>query len=220
MKKIMMLLLAVMPLLIITSCEEKAYKPTGPMAYGHEYIDLGLSVKWATMNVGANRPEGYGDYYAWGEVEVKDTYTQSNYKWWNADKRIYTKYTKDIYKAPILEKEDDVAAVKWGGEWRMPTIQEFRELLDNCETYYDELNGVPGYRFVSEINGNSIFLPAAGDGDSDKDKLHEWGFYHTSSLSSRTDMNEIVYFYACNIGYIDDVRGYRDEGLSIRPVMP
>lgn len=219
MKKLM--LLATMPLLFVMSaCNNEEYEPKGPMAYGHEYVDLGLSVKWATMNVGANRPEGYGDYYAWGEVEVKDTYTQANYKWWNADKRIYTKYTKDIYKAPILEKEDDVAAVKWGGEWRMPTIQEFRELLDNCETYYDELNGVPGYRFVSEINGNSIFLPAAGDGDSDKGKLHEWGNYYTSTLSFRTDRSEGVYFWSISIGYIDDISMYRFEGNTIRPVLP
>lgn len=200
------------------SCEGDAYEPTGPMAYGHEYVDLGLSVKWATMNVGANRPEEYGEYYAWGEIETKDSYTQANYKWWDADKQEYTKYLKDYYKAPTLEKEDDVAAVKWGGKWRIPTIQEFRELLANCESYYDVLNGVTGYRFVSKINSNSIFLPAAGDALSNKYELHEWGYYHSSTLSSRTDCYEMVYFWAINYGYVDDITGNRFESNSVRPV--
>lgn len=222
MKKIMMLLLCVaMPLLaIMTSCNNGGYEPTGPMAYGHEYVELGLSVKWATCNVGANKPEAYGDYFAWGETETKATYSKANYKWWDAEEKTYTKYFKSLYGAPVLEKEDDVASVKWGGEWRMPTIQEFRELMDNCEHYYEEYNGINGWRFVSKINGKSIFLPAAGDYDPKLGSVNKFGSYATSTLSFRTDSFMQILFDASSLYYIMDLTAYRSDGVSVRPVMP
>ena len=102
---------------------------------GHEYVDLGLTsgTLWATMNVGADSPEEYGDYFAWGE-----TTSQSN----NAD--------------------DDAARANWGGDWRMPTKAEFEELINNTENEWTKQNNVAGYKFTSKTNGNSIFLPAAG----------------------------------------------------------
>ena len=104
----------------------------------HECIDLGLSVKWATCNVGAIKPEEYGDYYAWGETETKDVYDWSSYKWCNGSSDTLTKYNPFKVQGIVdsittLDPNDDVAHVKWGGSWRMPTASEFRELMDNCK---------------------------------------------------------------------------------------
>ncbi len=129
-------------------------------------VDLGLSVKWATCNVGASEPWEYGGYYAWGETEEKSDYSWETYKWCNGSSDSMTKYcTNSIYgrvdKKIVLDPEDDVAHVKWGDSWRMPTLEEHKELLDECTWEWTELNGVNGFR-VTGPNGNSIFLPAAG----------------------------------------------------------
>ena len=116
----------------------------------HDYVDLGLSVKWATCNVGASKPEDYGDYYAWGETEKKESYNVRNCETWE----------KDI--DDIGGTDHDVAHVKWGGTWRLPTKDEIEELIDNCGYKCVNLNGVVGYKFTSRKNGESIFLPAAG----------------------------------------------------------
>ena len=106
---------------------------------GHEYVDLGLpsGLKWATCNVGASSPEDYGDYYAWGETETKSTYNWSTYKWCNGSSSTLTKYCTDSSRGTVddkttLDLEDDVAHVKWGGDWRMPTRQNYSELIYNC----------------------------------------------------------------------------------------
>lgn len=132
----------------------------------HEYVDLGLSVKWATCNVGANSPEEYGDYFAWGETEPKGEYNWSTYKYCNGSRDTMTKYcTYSSYgtvdNKETLEPEDDVAHVKWGGDWRMPTRAEQDELRHNCTWTWASRYGVNGY-IVKGPNGNSIFLPAAG----------------------------------------------------------
>ena len=140
---------------------------------GHEYVDLGLpsGLKWATMNVGATAPEAYGDYYAWGETETKETYSWATYKHGSAAKQL-TKYCTDASYGldgfkdgkTSLDPEDDAASVNWGGSWRMPTDDEWQELIDNCDwTWTGDYNGtgVAG-RTVKGKNGNSIFLPAAG----------------------------------------------------------
>ena len=105
-----------------------------------DYMDLGLSVKWATYNIGANSPEEFGDYYAWGEVEVKDNYTWETYKYYDVSNKNLTKYNTDKNNSTgypdnktTLDPEDDVAHVKWGGNWRMPTKAEFDELRNNCK---------------------------------------------------------------------------------------
>ena len=131
-----------------------------------EAVDLGLSVKWATFNVGATSPEEYGGYYAWGETEEKEDYSWETYKWCNGSYDTMTKYcTNSSYgtvdNKTVLDLEDDVAHVKWGGDWRMPTTDEQDELRNNCTWEWTALNGVNGYR-VTGPNGNSIFLPAAG----------------------------------------------------------
>ena len=141
---------------------------------GHAYIDLGLSsgTLWATCNVGADRPEGYGNYYAWGETTPKDEYTWSTYQHANGttdeDPKL-TKYCNDagygdggfVDNLTTLELEDDAASVNWGTGWRMPTREEIKELVDSCIWAWEEPNGIAGYRVTSR-NGNSIFLPAAG----------------------------------------------------------
>lgn len=140
---------------------------------GQEYkpyedpVDLGLSVKWASWNIGAFSPEDEGSFYAWGETEWhKSDYTWETYKWCKGSEDTMTKYCTDNYWGTVdnktkLDPEDDVAHVKWGDGWRMPTMQEFEELLDECDWRWLSVNGIYGYR-VTGPNGNSIFLPAAG----------------------------------------------------------
>ena len=136
------------------------------------YVDLGLSVKWATCNVGADKPEEYGDYYAWGETEPKDFYFWDTYKYCDGTYNSLTKYTdsacgKDGFSdnKSVLVPEDDVAHVKWGGNWRIPTKDELEELRTKCTWTSTTLNGVKGYSVTSNVDGytdRSIFLPATG----------------------------------------------------------
>lgn len=134
----------------------------------HEYVDLGLpsGTLWATMNIGANSPEEYGDYFAWGETEPKENYDWSTYKWCNGSENTMTKYCTYGYYGAVdgkteLEPEDDAASVNWGASWRMPTVEQLQELIDNCTWTSMQQNGVNG-RLVTGPNGNTIFLPAAG----------------------------------------------------------
>jgi hypothetical protein len=128
-------------------------------------IDLGLSVKWATYNIGATKPEEFGHYFAWGEIEPKDTVTVDNYKWMTS----YDSYTKycinsdlgNVDNKTILEAGDDAATVYWGEQWRMPTYEECVELVEKCTWTWTTQNEVEGYLVVGP-NGNSIFLPSAG----------------------------------------------------------
>ncbi|MBR0298105.1 MAG: Ig domain-containing protein [Bacteroidales bacterium] len=148
-----------------------------------EYVDLGLSVKWATRNLGASLPPDYGDYYAWGEIETKGNYSDETYKWGSWSN--VTKYNNDSYygivdNKTVLEAEDDVAHVKLGGNWRMPTKSEFDELIttrnnSNYKWEWKQINGHNGWMIKYLVNGQSIFLPATG----------EW--YHTSLLWVGTD---------------------------------
>ena len=121
------------------------------MINGHEYVDLGLSVKWATCNVGASSPTDYGNYYAWGETTTKNEYTKDNSKTYG--KSMGTIGGNSSY---------DAARANWGGSWRLPTKAEFKELIDNCESEWTTQGGINGRRFTSKKNGKSIFLPAAG----------------------------------------------------------
>lgn len=136
------------------------------------YVDLGLSVKWATCNVGANKPEEYGDYYAWGETDPKDFYFWDTYKYCDGTYNSLTKYTDSAYgkdgfsdNKSVLDPEDDVAHVKWGGNWRIPTKEELEELRTKCTWTSTTLNGVRGYSVTSKVEGytdRSIFMPATG----------------------------------------------------------
>lgn len=135
----------------------------------HEAVDLGLSVKWATCNVGAEFPEQYGGYYAWGETEEKSNYSWSTYKWCKGSYDSLSKYCTNsrygnVDNKTVLDSEDDVAHVKWGDNWRMPTLDEFGELVEKCTWEWTTVNGVGGHK-VTAPNGNSIFLPATGSRD-------------------------------------------------------
>ena len=185
-------------------------------------IDLGLSVKWACCNVGATKPEEYGGYYAWGETEEKSFYEIDHYKWYKGSSESYTKYNNDISYGPVdnktvLDPEDDVARVRWGGSWRMPTSAECKELIDNCDTEWTTLNGVSGRKFTSRINGNSIFLPVAGFHDYDElARVGSHGSYWSSSLSAYdTDDAYGMYF---ELDYVQMETDRRFYGQSVRPV--
>ena len=157
---------------------------------GHEYVDLGLpsGTKWATCNVGANNPWEYGDFYAWGETEEKQDYSWETYKWCNGTHDTMTKYCTDVVygkvdNKTVLDPGDDVARVKWGGTWRMPTAEEMCELYKEGTWEWTVLNGVNGYK-VTGPNGNCIFLPAAGSRveSSDVYGRDRLGRYWSSSL--------------------------------------
>lgn len=169
--------------------------PNECMENGYEWVDLGLpsGVKWATCNVGATKPEEYGNYYAWGETEPKTTYNWSTYKWCNGSGTTLTKYNTDsdygtVDDKTVLDPEDDAARANWGGAWRMPTNEELEELRINCAwTWTDDYNGtgVDGQIVTSRKNGNSIFLPTAGY-YSDKYAWSPGGFGEYWSSSLRT----------------------------------
>ncbi len=134
--------------------------------HGHEYVDLGLpsGTLWATRNIGADRPEDYGYYFAWGETEPKDYYSWSNYKWCNGSENTLTKYCTDTQCGYVdgkteLDPEDDVAYVNWGTKWRMPTHEQQMELVEECSWTWTTRNGVDG-RLVTGPNGNTLFLPS------------------------------------------------------------
>ena len=192
---------------------------------GYDYVDLGLpsGLKWATCNVGATTPIGYGNYYAWGEtLSTKTTYNWSTYKWCNGSRSTLTKYNTSrsygtVDNKTVLEPEDDAARANWGGQWRMPTDAEWTELRENCTWTWTTKNGVNGYE-VKGTNGNSIFLPAAGfryrtvlnNADSE-------GYYWSSSLLTDYPVGAwYVHFFSGNVG---SNSYYRYYGQSVRPVL-
>ena len=186
-------------------------------------VDLGLpsGLKWASCNVGATAPEEFGGYYAWGETEEKSDYSWDTYKYGTSIS--ITKYcTSSSYgtvdNKTTLEPTDDVATVKWGGSWRMPTTEEQQELINNCTCTWTTLNGVNGYR-VTGPNGNSIFLPAAGyrDGTGVYYQGSLGGYWSSSLNSSNSNDAYGLYFYSSYYDWSYDSRFY---GLSVRPVCP
>ena len=233
----------------------KAYKLEGllvkssnPIFNGHDFVNLGLpsGTLWATMNVGATTPEGYGNYYAWGETKTKteqgkeDVYIDETYQWlsivttvdWeNAietttktitkywDGRDHSGFTGIADNKTVLDAEDDAAAVNWGGSWRMPTIGEWDELTntDNCTWTWTTLNGVNGYEVKSKVNDKYIFLPAAGG---------LWGTYPnsqgrdaqywSSSLSWDQPENADLLLFTSNSLFISNF--HRCSGRAVRPV--
>ena len=181
-------------------------------AFTPEAVDLGLpsGMKWASCNMGATKPEEYGGYYAWGETEEKEVYDWSTYIHCNG---IWN--TCHDLGSDISGTQYDVAHVKLGGNWCMPTYEDFKELFDNCTKEWTMLNGVKGTRFTSKNNGNSIFLPAAGNRDSKLSQAGSKGYYWSSTLS---DENYARYI---SVSSENSVNGYSQRGLgnSVRPVM-
>lgn len=200
---------------------------------GHTWVDLGIpsGIKWASCNVGAEKPEDVGNYYAWGEVFPKDDYSLATYKYANGTSKKdpkLTKYCTSLYDGDngftdnktTLDPEDDAAHVNWGGSWRMPTDAEWAELVTNCTWTWTTKNGINGYQVTSKTNSNSIFLPAASYRyDTVLDDVGNIGYYWSSSLYEHYPVNaSSLYFgsdYVSRYSY-----GYRYVGLSVRPVCP
>lgn len=177
---------------------------------GHKFVDLGLpsGLKWAAYNVGAESPEEYGDYFAWGEIQPKDAYTEENCS------SLYL-YAEDISGHMYL----DAARANWGSPWRMPTEQEIIELVLNTNGMSTELNGVRG-TMVTGRNGNSIFFPYAGKMiDTTLYDEGDFGYYYSSSLTKPITSDSGPYYY-----FVDDTQGTtssvnRYPGFTIRPVV-
>lgn len=201
-----------------------------------EYIDLGLSVKWANMNVGATAPEEYGDYYAWAEIDSKSIYNWSTHKYCNGSFDTQTKYCNGSFwgkvdNKRILDLQDDVAHVIWGGKWRMPTSEECQELIDNCSWIWygegnSEFNGIAGFKVQSQKNGFTnkfIFLPANGyRSDEDLKSVGLYGEYWSSSLDISGSMRAFgLDFYYDSIierAHYKTSGVNRCIGRSVRPV--
>ncbi|MBR4312833.1 MAG: hypothetical protein IKT86_05790, partial [Bacteroidaceae bacterium] len=186
----------------------------------YEAVDLGLSVMWATYNVGATSPEGYGDYFAWGETQTKSSYYESNSITYGlSDAELESRGIIDAYGN--LTPAYDAATVNWGSDWRMPTYDEFEELIDNSTVEWTYVNGMYGYNVKSNINGNSIFLPANGYYDQDLlDGSGAYGFYWaaTNYSDSEDDVKGAccLFFYSGLCGY--DYYNERNCGQAVRPV--
>ena len=202
-----------------------AVNANGVAGYGEEksfttndyaYVDLGLSVKWATFNVGATSSEEYGDYFAWGETTAKSDYSSSNCP-------TYGLSISQLQSQGYIDSEGnltaqyDVATANWGGNWRMPTKAEIQELIDKCNWKWTTQNGVNGYKVVGP-NGNGIFLPAAGGRyGSSLDDAGSYGYYWSSAPY------ESGSYQAYALGFNSSSRRmngyYRHYGPSVRPVL-
>ena len=185
---------------------------SGTIEQFHDYVDLGLpsGTLWATCNVGADSPESYGDYYAWGECYRKIDFLWQNYEFGGCGRKKYCKEDGLL----VLEPEDDVAHIRWHCGWLIPTKEQWEELLQNTTNIVANMNGVKG-RLFTATNGNTLFLPAAGLIDSED---QDFGFYWSSSVveeyldhawSICIDGNDCTMFIA-----------YREKGFTIRPVHP
>ena len=177
----------------VTCLIEYLLKGAWPVDGNHEYVDLGLNsgTLWATCNVGAIRPEEYGDFFAWGETTPREEYTYENYKWWYFDESGYrniSKYNTKSNFGPVdnkteLEPEDDAAYVNWGTLWRMPSLEQVVELVNSCSWQWTQKNGVIGH-LLTGPNGNTMFLPAAGNRQKQHHHDDGMGCYLSRILNS------------------------------------
>ncbi|MDY4628314.1 MAG: serine/threonine-protein kinase [Prevotella sp.] len=213
-----------------TNAEDSPQQSISGTISGHDYVDLGLSVKWATQNVGASSPSDYGDYFAWGETQTKKRFDWDNCFDCLDDEGISWGTYKIGGKTSISPTcGNDTARENWGGSWRMPTDAEFEELCDEtkCEWTWTSQGGHEGYK-VTGPNGNSIFLPAAGVRHGTgiflpavgvrhvTDNVGESGYYWSSTLSS-SDSGDARYLTFVSGGHYT-YDGGRRSGHSVRPV--
>ena len=197
----------------------------------YDYVDLGLpsGLMWATCNVGADKPTEYGAYFAWGETSPKSTYSESTYKWSTADENgwivdllkynVNSDYGMKDYKTQ-LDAEDDAATANWGKDWRMPTVNELKELLDGCTwKWTDSFNGsgVAGKVGTSKYNGSIIFLPAAGTSYDDfpNSYVGSSGYYWSSNINDQSQYAHDLYIIKENINCF---YSNRYQGQSVRAV--
>ena len=203
----------------------------------HSYVNLGLpsGTLWATCNIGADSPEDYGDYFAWGETTgyTQDTSDGRSFDWAsyqhnNGSSCALTKYcdqsshgyngfTDDLTE---LELEDDAAYVNWGSDWRMPSLTQFQELINSSytTTTWTTQNGVYGRLITSKSNGNTLFLPATGcRGDASLSNAGSSGFYWSRTLSTDGPSNARLLYFGSD-GIYTGYNGTRFVGQSVRPV--
>ena len=178
-------------------------------------IDLGLpsGTLWACCNVEADKPEAYGGYYAWGEIEEKN-----NYKWSYYIHCDGTRNTCHNLGSDIAGTQYDVVHIKWGGFWFMPSKDQLSELLDYCNNEWTTVNGVEGQKFTSKANGGSIFLPAAGCRLSDHfENVGVYGYYWSSTQSSSYSYSACRLYFHSVLTVLEDYG--RGSGQTIRPVI-
>ena len=186
----------------------------------HEAVDLGLpsGLKWATCNIGATKPEEAGYFFAWGEVAEKEDYSWCTYKWSKECQVTPTKYSSS--EAQTLEPEDDAAHVLWGGSWRMPTIEEAKELFDNCNSEWATQNEVRGVLLRSKKNSNTLFLPLSGfKQNAELKRVNERAYLWTSTRPLAYTQQATWYGSQYDQGrrWVND-RSNRFFGYSIRAV--
>ncbi|MBQ8070446.1 MAG: hypothetical protein IJ202_06325 [Bacteroidales bacterium] len=220
MKKFFSLLASSLILVSLCSCS----KDDAP----GKAVDLGLSVKWSSYNLGASSPEDFGLYYSWGETETKSTFGDMNYKWYDRSEKPITKYNYNDRYGTVdnlsqLQRVDDAASVAWGDNWRIPTEKEIKELINNCTWIWGKKNGVVGYTVKSKVNKNSIFLPAGGHyvddmyyNNTNYGDDYRVGFYWSSNIADDSPHRALI------LGFdIDSQRisiQFRQTGSLIRPV--
>lgn len=206
---------------MFTSCssgddnEEDIYSPDGNetndnkkisgLVNGHEAVDLGLSVKWATCNIGTTKPEYFGNYYGWGDPTGKKTSANTNY------------YPNSNPPTDIKNTKYDIAYNNWGKSWRMPTDKEVRELISECYYSYKKVNGVSGLLFKGKTGG-IIFLPFCGYRDHTTNiRQSDWGHYWTSNLDDEIDSKCLIITHDGD-SYARISESLRCNGLSVRAV--
>ncbi len=181
---------------------------------GHGYVDLGLpsGIKWATTNLGANSPSEYGDYYAWGEISSKSSYTRKNSLTYGKTKAALES-EGIINSQGILNKKYDAASANWGGSWCIPIMSELEELVKKCKWKWCAMGGKSGY-MVTGPNGNSIFLAAGGysEGASHRE-VNKYGIYWSASVARHAWG---LYFYPGFNDMIEDIA--IEDGMTIRAV--
>lgn len=185
-------------------------KPADPTLTSGEYVDLGLSVKWASVNLGASLPQESGNYYAWGETSPKEKYTAETYAYYNSSTTTYTDIGDDISGTSY-----DAATVNLGKNWRIPTIDEMNELKTKCTWQWTQKEGVNGY-LVTGTNGNSIFLPAAGMMISSSSPYYKGMSCHYLTSTSYNGIG-LYCLSASSSGY-NTGTGNSYTGYPIRPV--
>ena len=213
---------------------ERVYVETESPSPEVDYVDLGLRVKWATCNLGASKPEEYGDYYGWGCTVPYATGDDVNWtKYFQKLGSTGTDWSdcgtdKDPLKDYVYPNNKSIAGTKWdvarkklGGTWRMPTHEEQQELMnaDNCTWSWTTENGINGYKVTSKKNDNFIFLPAAGYrlGAS---LYHAGSHGNDWSSSPYLDVSDGAYFMSFDSSYfVWFIYGDRCFGHTVRPVL-
>ena len=219
MKKLMK---AVAALMLMTAVVYPAESMNAQTHKGHDYVDLGLpsGTLWATCNVGASQPEGFGNYYSWGETRTKTVYGWENYKQSNGANKL-TKYCTDSQygnnsftdRLTNLQTSDDPAA-SWGNGWHSPTKAQWEELLNNTTNSWTTRRGVQGFLFTAR-NGRQLFLPAAGCRNN-SELISPGGHYWSSSLYIDTPVYAWEFVFDSSDSFV--AANYRYNGLSVRPV--